>query len=559
MIGMTRPTKAVSTLLDVLDNLSSRTRGLTFVDKEEESISYDDLRQRTQAIGGGYEAVGLERRDRVLVMGRDHPEFSLAFLGALWAGIVPVPVAPPMVLGGLPEYVEQLERIARAARSELLVAPRSVLRRMEGRLGTLETRDFGELERAGRPVRRPVEPADVAYVQFTSGSTGSPKGVEVTHANVVANTSAIATHLRVDNQADRGVSWLPLHHDMGLVGFLLTSLVTQTPVWHLRTLRFVRRPGAWCDLLTATGGTISFAPTFAYRAVAESATEQQVASWDLSRWRVAGCGGEPIQAGVLAQFGARLAPAGFSPQALMPSYGMAEATLAMSLSRLDSPTGTLEVDADILRRGVVARPTTDTSSVELVSCGPAIAGHELRVVDDSRHPLGDDREGEIEFRGPSVANGCRSDGATVTLVDQEGWLPTGDLGFLRDGEVFVTGRKKDVIIVRGKNLHAEDIEWVLTAEPGVAAGNAVAFGRPAGNEDEQVVVAVVPAPGVDLETLAGRLCEKVRDALGVTPADVVALDDNELLRTTSGKPRRYELRSRYVEGRLGKRLGRGAS
>jgi fatty-acyl-CoA synthase len=545
--------------LDVLNTLSAADRGFTFVSNDvEECITYRDLRERTRSIGGGYQASGLEPGDRVLLVARDHRDFALSFLGALWAGLVPVPIAPPVVIGALRDYADGLTAVAAACHARMIVSGSSFLKRLSALPDDIQRADLEVLEQRGGALRQLLQLDEVAYLQMTSGTTGKPRAVRVTHASLLANASAITRHLQIDGTADRAVSWLPMYHDMGIVGFMLAPMLTQVPVWYLRTLQFARKPASWCDLISGVGGSISFGPTFAYRAVADAMSEPPK-NWDLSAWRVAGCGAEPIHAPTLVRFCEQLAPAKFSSDALMPSYGMAEATLAMSMAPLATGLRRLRVDAHALRAGRIVETDASPGAVDLVSCGPALPGHEFRIVQADGKPAEDYAEGSIEFRGPSVTGGYLAGPAdAVCDVHSEGWLRTGDLGFLHDDDIYVTGRKKDVIIVNGRNHHAQDIEWCLLSEPGINDGRVVAFGCP--NNDftgEGIVVAFEPAAGDEIdgiEDTARIIRRRVREHIGVVIEDVVAIRSAEFLRTTSGKPRRAELRTRYIEGRLGRQL-----
>jgi len=540
------------TFLDVMDGMASRGRGLTFVSSEgDELITYSELRERTQLIGGGYLSMGIAPAERVMIVAGDHRDFALAFLGALWAGAVPVPVAPPHMVGSDAKYAESLRRIATASGAEVIVGDHRATRDASELGIPLQQVPLADLEQQRTPARHRASSADIAYLQFTSGSSGIPKGLPVTHANLVANTTAIASRLELNGSRDRGVSWLPMYHDMGLVGFLLVPIVSQVPVWYQRVLQFARQPTSWCDLLSRVGGTISYAPTFAYRLIAEIVADDPSPEWDFAPWRIAGCGAEPIHAGTLRRFCDALAQNRFRSSALLPSYGMAEATLAMSMATPAGPMRSVTLAAEALRAGraEVADPRSD--SVEVVSCGRALEHHEIRVADDDGVPLGPGLEGEIQFRGPSVVHGPVTD----EVIVHHDWLRTGDLGFILDNEVYVTGRKKDVIIINGRNFHAQEIEWSLASVADLTPGDVVVFGRPVPESGgEELVVALESHPEADFNAFGRRVRECVRSEFAVNAADVVVIERKELLRTTSGKPRRAEMRAKYLAGQLGRSL-----
>jgi len=543
------------TIQGVLERLDDPSRASTFLTGgERKSVSFAELRARAEEVTGKFLRSGLEPHDRVVMVIPDQAEFVELFLGVSNAGLVPVPIYPPFVLGELDAYGSHLRRIVAVSESKLLLCGPEVgdlLRPLAGEVRTA-TPDELEVEDAPRPLPK-VKPEDIAFLQFTSGSTAAPKGVVVTQRSLLANVEAITDHLDDGHEErDHGVSWLPMYHDMGLIGQLMVSLGRQIPASYLAPLDFVRRPTAWCDLLHETKGTVSFGPNFAYSLVARRARDEDIERWDLSAWRVAGCGAEPIHADSLRLFAERLEPAGFSPKAFMPCYGLAEATLAVSMVPRCQGLRTKAVASDELReRGIAVEPAADEDAHEIAACGPPLPGHEVKVVNAAGSELPEGHEGEILARGPSVTAGYFGDRETTEKVFEDGWVRTGDLGFLADGELFVTGRDKDLIIFNGRNYHPQDIEWCAFEVPGVRRGNVVAFAE-VGEDGERLVVVAERRSGGDPEAIEEGVRRRIRTVLGLKVHRLAVVEGGQLPKTSSGKLRRAETRAREASGALQK-------
>jgi len=544
---------ALRTLVEAVDALDRDDQGLTFAEEgEEKFLSFASLNQRSRELGEKLAGLGFAKGDRVVMVVASQHEFIQLFLAAARAGAVPVPLYPPFILSQVDAYLAGLDRVLQltGARALITSAPiMPLLERLESDVRRLTFEDVEGAEEAGELPA--VGPDDLAFLQFTSGSTAAPKGVMVPHRTLLENATAIGAHLGISPERDRGVSWLPLYHDFGLIGFTITPMLRQTSIWYLAPLDFARDPTAWPELIHRVGGTAGSAPNFGYELLARRASDEQLERWDLSSWRIAACGAEAIRPQTLERFATKFEPAGFSRRAFLPCYGLAEATLAISLWPVAEEPRTVAVEAAALRdRGAVVPIADDPDAIELMSCGPPLPGHEVAILDPDGGRLPELREGEIAFRGPSVTDGYFEDAAaTAASFDPEGWLRTGDLGFLRDGEVYPTSRKKDLIIVAGRNYHPHDVEWCAGEESGVRGGGAIAFA--VGGEMGDVAVLVVEArPGVDVEDLRRRLAVRVRARLGLVLKEVVVVDRGELPKTSSGKPRRAELRRRYEDGEL---------
>ncbi len=557
------------TLSDALRDAAERSpdvRGFVFASPHtpDKTYTWAELLEASRARAAAFHAEGLRKGDRVAMVLPEAEDFVLSFLGAVLGGLVPVPMYPPVALGKVDSYVKNVEHIVASSGARAMLLSK-VVRPILG-----STLDTGAVERlllvdqlrldaprAGS--EPPMSPDDLCFLQYTSGSTASPKGVRVTHGNLAANASAIVHKaLRVDNTRDHAVSWLPLYHDMGLIGFVIAPVFTNISVTFLPTMEFVRKPTYWLEMLHAHKGTMTFAPNFAYALAARRARDSEIASWDLSHVRVLGCGAEPIHPDTLRGFCERLAPTGIRPEAMLPSYGMAEATLAISFA--PSPDGILRtdrVDVEAFRQGE-ARPAAEGApSVEIVSCGEALVDHEVAVVDPEGNRLPDRVVGEIIFRGPSVCPGYHENPEATAQSFRDGWLYTGDKGYLADGQVFVCGRVKDMIIVHGRNYFPQDIEWMVNDLDGIRPGSAVAFACQPGDAPSEQLVVVAEWKGkqspdeAGLKALRQSVVQKVQSETGLVPWQVVLIPPGTVPKTSSGKLQRRKTRQQFEDGTLG--------
>jgi fatty-acyl-CoA synthase len=539
------------TLVDAVRALAGdAARGFVFVraDGSERLYSFQDIAAEATRRGAHLAARGLRKGDRLAMVVPDGEEFVLSFLGALFAGVVPVPIYPQLSFKNIEGYHDTVAHIARASGAAMLLTTTPTRQYVEPVLPRVDTLRAlvtvdelaadppAELDRASTP-----SPGDLAFLQFTSGSTSRPKGVMVTHGNLAANAEAFMLDgLARDPAVDKGVSWLPLFHDMGLIGFVVGPLFTNIPCVFLPTASFVRAPRIWLDKIHEHRGTITYAPNFAYALVAKRLKDKDVEGLDLRCLRIAGCGAEPIQARALRDFAARLAPAGFDPRAFLPSYGMAEATLAITFMPLREGLRTDESD----------------TGKELVDCGRPFPGHELAIVDEAGRRLGERQVGQIVTRGPSVTGGyfqepeLTAEAYRVLPDDPAGapWLFTGDLGYRVGDRLFVCGRVKDIIIIRGRNYYPSDIEWSVSELPGVRRGNVVAFGVDVDGEEQLVVCCEGTA--ADSAAIREAAASCVTQQFGLSVHEVVVTPLASLPRTSSGKPQRRKTRDMYLQGTL---------
>jgi fatty-acyl-CoA synthase len=558
---MRDPKYVAPTLADAIRQLAHHAdRGFVFVraDGSERFCSFSELVKLAERRAASLHARGLRKGDRVAIAVPDPDEFVLSFLGAVMGGIVPVPISPQLSFKNIEGYHDTVAHIARAAGARLLLTTPSTRQYVDPvvpRAPTLEgvvTVEELEREYHGK-VDVTIDPTDLAFLQFTSGSTSRPKGVMVTHRNLAWNSESFMIHgLEKDSSFDKGVSWLPLFHDMGLIGFVIGPLFTDIPVVFLPTASFVRNPRIWLDKIDQHKGTITYAPNFAYALVAKRVKDKDVTSLDLSSLRRTGCGAEPIQAKTLRDFAEKLRPAKFDPRSFLPSYGMAEATLAITFVPTLSGVRSDAIDKAGLEQGR-AEPQPGEGGHELVNCGRSFPEHEIAIVDEHGNRLGDRQVGQIISRGPSICAGYYEEPELTgesfrTHADGSTWLYTGDLGYTVGGEVFICGRLKDMIIVRGRNFYPNDIEWVVSELPGVRRGNVVAFGVDVGGEEQLVVCAEAFAS--EAASLEETVAKAVLEGFSLAPHEVVVVPQGSIPRTSSGKPQRRRTKQLYLEGTL---------
>ncbi len=562
-----RPMTATNpkTLLDALEqcHLIGDTRGYAFVaaDGSETIYGFRRLVEEARKRGRQLAGMGLRKGDRVALVIPDATEFVLTFLGAVTAGIVPVPLYPPLSLGRLDAYLGGMVRTLNAAAVDLVIATAqvqkvlwSVMPRVPTARDLITVEELASRTESTAPTPE-IVPTDPVFLQFTSGSTSAPKGVVVTHASLCANAIGIMfPGLEIDPETDKAISWLPLYHDMGLIGFVLAPLIATLPAVFMPTLSFVKRPTLWMDVIDRHRGTITFAPNFAFARLTKRASDADLAKWDLSCLRTVGCGAEPIHAGTMRAFLDKFAAAKLKSNVLLPCYGMAEATLAMSFVPLAAELHVDAIDPDACYAERKAVPATALGALELVSCGKPFPGHELGIFDDNHHKLGERQIGEIRFRGPSVAAGYfRNAEVSANVFRSDGWLCTGDLGYIADGNLYISGRKKDILIVHGRNYYPQGIEWLVEEVAGVRKGNVVVFSVPGATSEEVVVVAETSEPDADKrKQIAQAIKAHVSEDMSLVVGDVTLLGVGELPKTTSGKVQRQKTRTDYLAGSLGK-------
>jgi len=534
---------------------------ITFLreDGQHEPISYARLAAAARAVATGLIRRGAPPGSRVALMLPTGLDFFAAFHGALYAGCVPVPLYPPARPAQLEEHLRRVAGILANASALWFVAdPRArpfaeALSAQCPALAGIVT--VAELSASPSAAQLPARAGgDLAFIQYTSGSTGDPKGVALTHANLLANIRAMRMAARA-TPADVFVSWLPLYHDMGLIGAGLGSLVVGFPLILMSPLAFLARPVRWLEAIHRHRGTLSAAPNFAYEICANKLTDNELGGLDLSCWRMACNGAEAVSPVTLERFGMRLAPCGLRREALAPVYGLAECSVGLAFP----PPGRGPRIDTVARRtladeGLALAVAADAPGAQAVpGCGHALPGHEIRITDAAGRALPERRVGRIQFKGPSATAGYFENPiATAKLFDGD-WLNTGDLGYLADGELFVTGREKDIIIRGGHNIHPQELEEAVGRIAGVRTGNVAVFPATdarAGTE-RLVVLAETRAAEAEARVRIRAEIERLASELTSLPADdVVLAPPGTVLKTSSGKLRRAACRAAYEQGTL---------
>jgi len=546
-------------------------------DGEGESLTFGGLLEGAQRVAFDLARRGIGRGDTVALMLPTSRDFFLAFAGTILAGATPVPIYPPFRADRIAEYAERQSAILANAGARLLVTFReaaSVAKLLKPLVPSLEgvaTAEVLAASNAPAPLGPPVHARaeDLALLQYTSGSTGNPKGVMLTHANLLANVRAIGEALGIRSD-DVGVSWLPLYHDMGLIGAWLMPLYFGLPVVVMSPLAFLSRPARWLRAFHRYRGTLGAAPNFAYELAAAKISDEETRGLDLSSWRAALNGAEPVVPATLERFAARFAPCGFCREALKPVYGLAEASLAVTIpavgqgprvDRLDRETFAREgraLSAPSSTGAADSASSDDSNTISFVSVGVPVPGHEVRIVNERGEDAGERVEGRLWFRGPSATRGYyRNEAATAALLPEgaeAGWVDSGDRAYRAGGEIYITGRVKDIIIHAGHNLYPHEIEDAVAGVPGVRKGCVVAFGAadPRVGTERLVIVAESREKNRDArERLAQSITARVTEMLGQPPDVVEVVPPNAIPKTSSGKLRRDATKQRFLSHKLG--------
>jgi len=551
------------TLTAALDYAARGQTGFNFYSARGELahvVPFRDLRERAVDHALRLSAAGVKPGERVALLAATAPDFLVHFFACQYAGIIPVPMPLPTAFGRREAYIAQIRNQILSATPRMIFGPADYLPLIQEAAAGAALAHIGTYaEVAGwadtKGDLHKARADELSYIQYSSGSTRFPTGVCVTHDALMKNCSAM--NYAVDNFAgERAMSWLPFFHDMGLVGFMLAVLTTQTSTDYLATEDFARRPLTWLKLMSENGGTMSYSPSFGYELCARRIQTMAEGSLgiDLSKWRVAGIGGEMIKPQVMKLFGETFAPYGFSPKAFNGSYGLAECVLGVSFSR---PLTGMTLD-HIAKDGLAthkATPVPDDGSPvgrTFVGCGVIIKGHkvEIRDVDDGR-VLGQREIGRVYFAGPSVMTGYYNNPDATAEALKDGWLDTGDLGYWLGEELFIVGRAKDMMIVNGRNVWPQDIEWTVEHMDGMRSGDsaAIVLTDSQGVETPTILVQCRPAGAEERAKIVADVKARVQEAVGIV-CDVVLVAPRSLPKTTSGKLARGKAKTMFEAGEI---------
>ncbi len=552
-----------ATLTAGLDYAARGVTGFNFYSSRgqlEHVLPYRELRLKALATARKLLSTGLKRGERVAVVAETSPDFMAVFFGCQYAGLVPCPMPYSMYIGGKNAYVSRIAGMLKTARASAVILPGDLVSHITEAARLADTaivKTFEELAAMPESIEKlkPFDVDDVAYIQYSSGSTSSPKGVLITQKAIVANTRGILRDgLKITNE-DRAFSWLPLYHDMGLVGFCLSPMMGQVTVDYLSTTSFARRPAMWLKLMSENRNTIAYSPSFGFDLAARRINGEAV-TLDLTSWRVAGIGGDMVRADILNDFAEKLSVAGFDAKAFTPSYGMAESTLAITFADLSKPVKIDTVDRlhyKLAQRAVPASEQLKQSPERVrsfVVCGKPIAGHEIVIRDDRGADLGEREIGRILFKGPSLMDGYFENAeATQAIMTADGYMDTGDMGYWLDGEIVITGRAKDLILHNGRNIWPQDIEWAAEQIEPLRNGDAAAFAVEGEDGEDDVVVLVHCrlADAVEMEDLRRKVAAVVHQTAGIECA-VILVAPKSLPFTSSGKLSRAGAKDGYLTG-----------
>ncbi len=523
-------------------------------------LSYRELLARATLAAHHLIEQGLRRGDRVIIMLPTGEPWLLAFFGTLLAGGVAVPVGPTFSFGGLERYALTIRHIAVDAGARLFVGTQAVEPYLPVlREGNTSLKEFIRPElfqgrpRASYPLGR-SSPTDLAVLQYTSGTTGLPKGVALSHRSVLANAHMIGERVGMSPK-DVGVSWLPLFHDMGLVGALMTSLYWHYPLLLMPPESFLMHPRRWLQAITRLGATLTVAPNFAYQMVIDRIGERHLRDLKLDSLRCAFNGSEAVLPSTLRALGERLGEKGFDLGAILPVYGMAENTLAATFPDRGESWQSLRLDREQLElAGRAATPKNGDSEVEIVSVGTPLSGVSIEIRNPAGEPLPSDSVGEVVIQSPSMMDGYWQKSEQTDRVLSEGWLRTGDLGFVHDERLYLIGRAKELIIKRGRNYYPDDLERIAIEAGGSNVLQAAAFSCPnerAGTEDIILMLEVRALAEADRDRIEKEINGALIAALGISADVVLLVAPRSISRTTSGKIQRVALRARYLSGEMG--------
>lgn len=546
-------------LAEGLDYAARGVTGFNFYSARgglEAVLPYAELRRRAVSIARKLLSLGLKRGERVAVVAETGPEFMAVFFGCQYAGLLPCPMPYSMYIGGKESYIDRVAGMLAAAKAGTVIAGEGFINHIAegaaraGLFRVLSHEALAALPEAATKLE-PLGPSEEAYIQYSSGSTSNPKGVLISQKAIIANARGILREGLRLTPDDRAFSWLPLYHDMGLVGFCLSPMLGQVSVDFLATTSFARRPALWLKLMSDNATTITYSPSFGYDLAARRINGDAV-TLDLSRIRVAGIGGDMVRADVLEAFGATLSVAGFRPEAFLPSYGMAETTLAISFVDAEQLIRVDRIDRHALKTMGRALPATGENARSFVVCGRPLGESRIEIRGERGEPLGAREVGRIFVNTPSLMSGYfHNQEATAAAVGQDGFLDTGDMGYWLDGEIVITGRAKDLILHNGRSIWPQDIEWAAEQIEPLRSGDVAAFAVEGedGDDDVTVLVQCRLQEAAAIEALRHEVSAAVHRSAGVE-CKVVMVPPKSLPFTSSGKLSRAGAKQRFIAGEI---------
>lgn len=563
--GVIAPEEAL-TLVDVLNWHVSHQPDRRHIqiyqdDGNGEAITYLQLKTEASKVAAGLQQLGLVPAEAVAIMLPSGPDYFYSYFGILIAGGVPVPIYPPARPSQLEDHMRRHARILDNCLTKILITvpeAKRVAKLLRSQVLNLKhITTLEELNGAGMILAPPVlNTHDVAFIQYTSGSTGNPKGVVLTHANLMANIRAMGQVVQAGPD-DVFVSWLPLYHDMGLIGAWLGSLYYAALFVVMQPMSFLSRPERWLWAIHHHKGTLAASPNFGYEYCETRINKEDIEGLDLSSWRAAFNGAEAISPDSIKNFSQRFSEYGFNANAMMPVYGLAESSVGLAFPALNRGPLIDYIDRNTFMRTGEAKPieAVDPLALKFASSGPPLKNHQIRVIDATEHELPERHEGRIEFRGPSSTSGYYRDAIKTKELFHGDWLDTGDLGYIANGEIYVTGRIKDIIIRAGRNIYPHELEEAVGNVEGIRNGRVAVFGSENKQSGTERLIVMAETRSKDAEQhqkIRSEINMLATDLIGGPPDDVVLAPPGTVLKTSSGKIRRAASRELYEKGEIGK-------